>query len=177
MKKHRVYKSSIKRPQEDREAENEEYWREQKGVLLCPECGNVHFKKRWYASRSDLLSRNKTKSKFFVIAKNQTCPACEMVKNHEYEGELIAEGVPNHLQVELLNLIQKFGGEAMRRDPQDRIITAKKSGNTFRVTTTENQLADRLGKKIHKAFRPSTIHFTHSREPFEVDRIRVVYSK
>ncbi len=146
--------SSIKLPQRGREAQGEEYWREHKGVTKCPKCGNVHFKKRWYASEEDLRSRLKAKK--LEIAERKICPACIIINSHTFEGELFIEEFPAHHQRELLRLIKNFGERATQIDPQDRIIKVEETGKGYRVTTTENQ-------------------FSHSPEPAEVDRIHVIF--
>lgn len=165
--------SSIKLPQRDREPQHEEYWREHKGITKCPGCGNVHFKKRWCASEDDLRERLKIKK--LEIAEKKICPACKMIKEHTFEGELFIEEFPGHLRNELLRLIKKFGERAIRIDPQDRIIKVEEMKTKYRVTTTENQLADKLAKKIRDVFNTVDIRFSHSPEPAEVDRVHVTF--
>ena len=86
--------SSIKLPQLDREAQREDYWREHKGVVRCPRCSNVHFKKRWYASSSDL--RGLLKVKKLSITETKFCQACRMIKEHTFEGEIFIDGFPSY---------------------------------------------------------------------------------
>jgi hypothetical protein len=173
-----IYKrrSLIKLPACGGEAENEEYWIEHKGMVLCPGCGNVHFKKRWYASMRDVLSRKSVLRSHSKIEGEQLCQACKMIRNHEFEGELFLENFPRKTQTELLRLIRSYGARAIEADPQDRIIEIQKFKKKFRVTTTENQLADRMAKKVRDSFKKVRLHFSHSREPFEVDRIHAIYS-
>ncbi|PIP73827.1 MAG: hypothetical protein COW88_00745 [Candidatus Lloydbacteria bacterium CG22_combo_CG10-13_8_21_14_all_47_15] len=166
-------KSSIKLPQRDREAQHEEYGREGKGAVLCPDCGNVHFRKKWHASLATLHEH--AKDEMLAVSGEKRCHACTMVREHTFEGELFLEKVPERFREELMNLIRHFGEHARANDPQDRIIAVEDTDTGYRITTTENQLADRLAKKIKDAFNTADIHFTHSKEPFEVDRIRVIF--
>ncbi len=166
-------KSSIKLPQRGREAEHDEYGHEHKGITECPQCLNVHFKKKWHASL-DILQKH-AKDKLLTTARKEICPACSMVKDHLYEGELFVEEFPNRHKTELLNLIHKFGERALERDPQDRIIQIEETIKGFRITTTENQLANRLAKKIRDVFNTVKIDFSHSKEPYKVDRIHVTF--
>ncbi len=166
-------KSSIKLPPRDRAAENEECGRERKGIAECPACRNARFKKKWHASLQDLQKHAKDKK--LVIARREMCPACAMIKGHEYEGEIFIEEFPTRLKAELLRLINNFGERAISQDPQDRIIKIEKIARGFRVTTTENQLANRLAKKIKDVFNTVKIDFSHSKEPFEFVQIRVVF--
>lgn len=173
MKRSVFQKSSVKLPKRGRAPENEEYGRHEKGVVSCPECGNVLFEKRWHPSLLSLEKKAKTRR--LTITKEELCPACSMTKQGLYEGELMVERFPARFHEELFNLIFNFGNRATKRDPQDRIIAVSKDGGRFRITTTENQLADRLGKKIKEVFNSVALDIKHSREPYEVDRVRAVY--
>ncbi len=163
---------SIKLPQRGREAEREDYWREHKGITKCPKCGNVHFKKRWLLEK-DLKRRLKVKK--LEISEIKICPACKMIKEHVFEGEIFIERVPPRCREELLRLIRNFGKRAESIDPQDRIIKIESIDKGYRITTTENQLANKLAKKIRGVFNAVKIHFSRSPEPAEVVRIHVVF--
>ena len=165
--------SSIKLPQLDREAQGEDYWREHKGVVRCPRCGNVHFKKRWYASSSDLRGRLKIKK--LSITETKFCQACRMIKEHTFEGEIFIDGFPSYKKKELLRLINNFGERAVKIDPQDRIIKIEETKTGYRVTTTENQLAGKLARKIKEVFKMVKVHYSRSPEPAEVSRIFVTF--
>lgn len=165
---------AAKQPQPGREAENEAYWQERKGIIKCPRCGNVHFKKRWYASEEELAERLKVRK--LEIAERKLCQACKMIKEHLFEGEVFIEGFSARQKSELLKLIKNFGERATMRDPQDRIIKIEKIYAWFRVTTTENQLASKLAKKIKDVFKTVQVHFSYSPEPSEVARVRVVFN-
>lgn len=165
--------SAVKKlPPRSCEEQHEEYGREHKGVSECPECHNVHFKKRWYVSRLNLEDRLKKK---IDISRQHLCPACEMIKSHLFEGELFTEDFPAAENTDLLHLIRNFGEQATETDPQDRIISIEKTAKGYRVTTTENQLANQLAKKIKDAFNTVDVRFSHSQEPYEVDRVHVVF--
>ncbi|MBI2120733.1 MAG: hypothetical protein HYT94_03880 [Parcubacteria group bacterium] len=160
-------------PQRGREDKNEAYWREHAGVTKCPKCGNVHFKKRWYASEADLAHRLKKKK--LEITERKFCQACTMVKEHMFEGEVFVEGFSSKQKNELLNLIKNFGERATERDPQDRIIKIEKTEKGYRITTTENQLAGKLAKKIKDVFKKVDVRISHAPEPAEVSRVRVAF--
>lgn len=172
----RVFKktSSIKLPQQNRAAQHEEYGPEHKGIVGCAKCDNVHFKKRWIPSLDELREREKNST--LKVSSRATCPACTMKKEHLYEGEIILEAFPTRLKEEMLNLIKNFGERAVSQDPQDRIIDIIETPSGLRITTTENQLANRLAKKIRDVFNTVTVNFSHSQEPYEVNRIRVTFT-
>lgn len=164
--------SSVKLPQQGREAEHEEFGREHKGPIECPRCRNVHFKKMWHTPGS---SPKHAEGEVAAPAREELCPACKMVKEHLFEGELFVEGVPAEHKTELLNLVHNVGKHATEIDPQHRIIDIEETDKGLRVTTTENQLADRLAKKIQETFKAVDVHLSHSKEPYEVDRVHVVF--
>jgi ssDNA-binding Zn-finger/Zn-ribbon topoisomerase 1 len=164
---------SRKIPQPGREAEHDEYGQEHKGVTECPECHNVHFKKRWHRSIHELNTHVKS---ILQVNKKVICRACKMTQDHLFEGELFIEECPERHEEELLRLIHNVGKRAQEMDPQHRIINIGKTDQgAYRVTTTENQLADRLAKKIKAAFNTVGIHLSHSKEPYKVDRIHVTF--
>lgn len=99
-----------------------------------------------------------------------------MTQDHLFDWELVIEECPERHEEELLRLIHNVGKRAKEMDPQHRIInTDKTDQEAYRVTTTENQLADRLAKKIKEVFNTVEIHLPHSKEPYKVDRILVTF--
>lgn len=164
-------KSAIKLPQRSRSAENEEYVRERKGVLVCKRCKNVRFRKAWHERGSNPKEELRLAQKRGVYW--TLCPSCRMILDNLYEGEIIVEGLLKELAPEFLNLVKAFGKRALERDPQHRIIEAVKTKRGYRITTTENQLAVKLAKKIKDVFNKIKVEIIHSEEPYEVGRIRV----
>ncbi len=165
--------SSVKLPERDREPEHEEYGREFKGIEECPICRNVKFKKRWYHSIKEIRPKLKNPPLKISSDRQELCPACGMIKNHVFEGEIFIDNFSEKERDTLLNLIKNFEKEALRRDPQDRIIQIERTKTGYRITTTENQMANRLAKKIKDAFKTAEAEFSHSQEPFEVNRVHV----
>jgi hypothetical protein len=164
---------SLKIPQPVREAEHDEYGQGHKGVTECPECHNVRFKKRWHRSLHELNAHVKS---ILQVDNKVLCHACRMTQDHLFEGELLIKECPERHQEELLRLIHHVGKQAKEIDSQHRIINIDKTDlEVYRVTTTENQLADRIAKKIKKAFNTVEIHSSHSKEPSKVDRIHITF--
>jgi hypothetical protein len=141
---------SMKLPRRRREDKNTDFNQEHRGVLECPVCRNVHFKKHWYISRAKLVDALKLGDA--TDLEKAVCPACTMIKEHTFEGEVLLEGFPVHLHHELLLLLKNFGRKAQEMDPQSRIIEIKKSRGGYRVTTIANQLANKLAKKNQRLF-------------------------
>jgi hypothetical protein len=74
-----------------------------------------------------------------------------------------------------MHLVAAFNARAQRRDPQDRIIDIEQVKGGYRITTTEDQLAVRIAKKIKGVFNKVNLHISYSREPYEVARINVKF--
>ncbi len=140
----------------------------EKGALVCPNCKNIFYKKHWH-HRSDLDLKD-------VEIKEEICPACKMIEDHLYEGEIEVENVPDKYWGDMHNLIKDVGEKAIGIDPQHRIINIEEQGNgNYRITTTENQLAVRIGKKIEEAFKNANVDIQYSKEPYQVARVRVTF--
>lgn len=169
--------SSVKIPQRGREPQNEEYGGEtHKGALICPECHSVYHRKKWYHEDDVAIGHLLRENGKVVVVKKKICPACKMIKDHLFEGELFVENVPKQYRKEIFRLIHGFGEHAREKDPQDRLIqvTEYKEG-CYRVTTTENQLAVRMAKKIQEAFAIVDVDISYSPEPAEVSRIHAIF--
>lgn len=76
-----------------------------------------------------------------------------MISAHQYEGKVVIEDIPSYFSSELINLILSYGRKARWKDPEDRLIEVRKSDHGIELTTTEDQLAVRLAKKVREVFK------------------------
>ena len=152
------------RPQPRRESE--EFGPGKAGFLLCPDCKAVYDKKRWVADFAGVRDINERKRVAF-----RRCPACQMIRDRKFEGQVIAQGVPARRVEEVLARIRNVGDLARRRDPLDRIIAVRRRGQRIELTTTENQLAVRIGREIRDLVKGKLdIRWSH-----EEDVVRVFW--
>ena len=158
-----------KKPERRLVTKHDEYWKSGKGVAVCKKCKNILFKKEWHSSDKISVDMKQKITKFVI------CPACKIIETGTYEGEVLVKNIPENIKTDLSNLIVGFGKRAELRDPQDRIIILEKSHNIWRITTTENQLAVKLAKKIDQTFKASSVDIHHSKEPYEVARVSVSF--
>ena len=163
-------KSSVKLPPRSREEKNEEWGRETGNIIFCPRCGNLHYGKKWHHA-GDIPKKNFEKAK--VVRK--ICPACKMVRDHAFEGELFIEDVPEKFAQELLNLTKAFGERATEMNSQSRVISINKKEDTYRIITTENQLSVKLAKKVKNVFKNVELNISHAKEPSKVSRVRAIF--
>jgi hypothetical protein len=165
-------KSSVKLPKQKQEGRRDEYGRSKQGIAVCKVCHGVKYKKEWHSPEGAFIKMGRhSKGDVHLVI----CPACSMVKGGVYEGEIKIDNVPVKIRTEILKLVAAYGARARKRDPQDRIVNIKKEGSSFVITTTENQLAVRLAKKIYSTFKKSELKISHGKEPHEVSRISISF--
>ncbi|TET84808.1 MAG: hypothetical protein E3J36_00430 [Candidatus Nealsonbacteria bacterium] len=137
-------------------------------ILVCKKCGAFYWYKSWKARLSDYPELKQSKRIKFV-----SCPACQMIKDKKYEGEIILEAVPKDFKEDIENLAKNYGKRAIVADPMDRIIKITQEKEKIRILTTENQLAVRIAKKIKQSFGGEIkISYSHQED---VVRIRIKF--
>lgn len=142
----------------------------ERGLVLCKRCGNAHFKKSWHHDLQGLKDINKDAPIKFVV-----CPACRMIENGQYEGRIVIKNVPEKFHDELDHLIRNFCHRAFEQDPMDRLIELKKENSTWITTTTENELANKLGKKIKEVFNGVKIKTIFNKVPSDVAEVAIEF--
>lgn len=166
----------IQQPARRRESAHDEFGKAEKKLVLCSRCHQVRLGKKWRTAAS-LLAKELTSHKEGVHT--TLCPACTTITKKLYEGEIIIEGFPFPHEAELMHMVTSFGVRAQEIDPQDRIIAIEhtKKGQ-IRITTTEDQLAVKIAKKIKASFKvkKATMDIEYSKEPFEYVLVRMHFS-
>lgn len=160
-------------PQRKRAGAHNDFGAAEKKLVVCTRCHEVRVGKKWQlASSVSAKKRGAHKEGVHLVM----CPACTMTVKKAHEGEILIENAPREHEVELINLITSFGARAREIDPQDRIIAIEhtKKG-ALRVTTTENQLAQKIAKKIKSAFKKVSLDIKYSKEPFEYTLIKATF--
>lgn len=200
MKSHFPYRkqeSQIKgkfRPRRPKSRKEEaEFGPGKEDILVCKKCKAFYWYKSWHHRLSDYPELKKEKRIKFVL-----CPACQMIEDGKYEGEVILKNAPQKFYPKIKKLAQNFGERAYREDPLDRIISIKEKkisratakrkrgrksrkeieGKKYiRILTTENQLAQKLAQKINEIFgRKLKVSITHSHRE-DPTRVEVDFEK
>lgn len=147
--------------------EEAEFGPGRKEIVFCSGCGIVYYHKAWHHAFEDWRHFDEDKPVKFVL-----CPACRMIQDKKFEGELIISGInKKELKDEIIGALRSGGELAFRRDPLDRVIGIEDKKNQLIIRTTENQLAVRLGKKIRQTFH-GQMEIIHSRGE-DVTRVKV----
>lgn len=148
--------------------EEQEFGAGKNKITVCPQCDAIYYYKSWHHDFLDYKGTNLDKEVIFKL-----CPADQMKKDGFFEGEVIIDNFPNEQGEEILNIIENTGEKARKQDILDRILNIEKLNNKIIVTTSENQLAQKIGKNINKAKKGSKLEESFSEE--DVIRVRVYW--
>lgn len=137
--------------------ENEEFGPGKIGIVFCEKCGIVYFNKSWHHNLRNYKFLNEDKGVAFRL-----CPACQMAKDHRYEGEIRIAGVKRVEAKNVEELARALARKAYELDPLVRILKVALAGSVLSIFTSENQFAQRLAKKMKetqkKLFTAPEIH-------------------
>lgn len=133
-----------------------------KGLLECPECHAVYFRKRWSLSKPSSKRSSSRAGKVapkkpgqrVLIPHSFVCPACRKLRDGYAEGFLSLYW-PNwgKHKAEVLGLIHNEENRALRNNPLERIMTIRTRPDGADIETTTEHFAQSLGKHLDRAFR------------------------
>ena len=83
--------------------------------------------------------------------------------------------VPEKSKTALEELIRGFCKRAYERDVMHRMIALIATGNVWAVTLTENQLANKLGRKIKDEFHNVKLTHAFAGNPGTVEEVTVEF--
>jgi NMD protein affecting ribosome stability and mRNA decay len=155
-----------------RRREEREFPKGDKELIVCPKCDAVYYNKSWHHNFRNYKHFNKDKRLDFKL-----CPACNMIKNRQFEGKIEIRGIPQNAFEELKALVEAYSERAYRRDPMDRLVSMRGDYRKFVVVVTENQLAQKLAKKIRDVFKKVKVKISYSAEPSDVVYIKIEFTK
>lgn len=119
---------------------------------VCARCGSVVEHQRWTLdpARAELLVAAGTPQ---VV----TCPACRMSDEHLPEGIVTLRGSywPRHRDM-ILNQIRHEEEEARQDNPLERILSVREEDGCLVLETTNEKLAQKLGRALEKAHKGDT---------------------
>lgn len=142
--------------------ELEEFGKGRKGLIICPDCKAVYYKKSWHHDIAHFAGKEDVSVKFML------CPADQMIKNKQYEGKVVVKNAPKELEAEIAHLIKNVGFSAFEKEPMHRLISIEKVKGELVAFTTENELAVSMAKKIGSAHKKAKVKISFGREPSDV---------
>lgn len=125
---------------------NEEHLPE---TSVCRQCGDIYLAGRWYNPEQAPAKPDRPS----VEANTVVCPACRKLRDRVPNGVLRLTGqfVIDHKD-EILNLIRNETRKADNINPLERVMTMEAQPDGIELTTTNEKLAQRIGRAMHKAY-------------------------
>lgn len=116
---------------------------------LCTSCGAVYHNKRWYVDDSVLGEAAHDPAVLQV-----QCPACHLVTEGRPAAVVTFSGhyLTKHLDA-ILDTVKRTESRSRQKNPLGRIVEITQEQESVTITTTEDKLAQKLGREIHKAHR------------------------
>lgn len=140
-----------------------------KETALCKQCGALYRNKRWIMDEVALKKAGEDRELNRI-----TCPACRRMADNNPGGIVIISGEYFTMhRDEILNVIKHIEAKSRLKNPLGRIMEIEQEGNTLTVMTTEDKLAQKLGREIFKAHRGDL----HYRWNHEESFVRVTWSR
>lgn len=138
------------------------------GSSVCSGCSAIYRNKRWYlgGDAAEALRAG---------AHPVVCPACLKIRDRFPGGIVTLKGayVFAHKQ-EIMNLVKNEEGRARGFNPLERVMSIRENGyGGIVITTTNEKLAQRLGRAMKKAFSGMVAYaWSHDNKLVRVEWVR-----
>jgi NMD protein affecting ribosome stability and mRNA decay len=119
------------------------------GMAVCKKCHAIFNNKRWTLDEDLYNEKIGQKGTCKVV-----CPACRKVKDKFPGGIIRLKGgfLADHKD-EILHLIKNEEQRAKGFNPLERIMSIHDIKSGIEITTTNEKLAQRIGKRLQKAYQ------------------------
>jgi NMD protein affecting ribosome stability and mRNA decay len=128
--------------------------------VVCDGCGARYENKRWYAGESvPTIGRGEGVERI-------ACPACRRMRENNPAGIVTFSGsyLTEH-EEEILNTIKNSEERGRSKNPMARIMAINQEGDQLIVRTTDDKLAQRLGREVFHAFQGNLeYHWSHDQK-------------
>ena len=128
--------------------------RSPKEIIQCSGCGAFYHRRRWSLSAPIGFRPPASPQALF-------CPACQKIKAHSVSGEVYVCGMAERDRGEILSLLGNEEARAREKNPLERIMLLAAAGDGWRIETTTEKLAQRLGRSL-RAARGGKVNYTWS---------------
>jgi NMD protein affecting ribosome stability and mRNA decay len=129
-------------------------------VGACPECHAIRRNKRWHLDENEYATLRK-KAGAAVL---ERCPACRKIADGFPSGVVLLRGgyLLEHRD-EILKLVRNEEKRAAGINPLERIISVTEEKDRIEIATTDEKLAQRIGRELRKALR-GTVQYNWSED-------------
>ena len=112
----------------------------------CSTCHAQYRNKRWYPVEEAVAKGDNTP--------DVQCPACLKIQEGYYEGVVVLRGdyLWQH-EEEICRLLKNEEAKARAKNPLERMICMEKRDDCLVIETTEEKLAEHLGRALQKAHK------------------------
>jgi hypothetical protein len=115
-----------------------------KEIIRCSGCGAFYHRRHWTLTAPPGFENP-------VHAHPVYCLACRKTKERYPGGELRLLGIEAGERREMFRILRNEEEQARRKNPLERIMRLEYGNGNWRVETTTEKLAQRLGRSIRKA--------------------------
>lgn len=115
-----------------------------KEIIQCTGCAAIYHRRHWSLTAPAGFSAP-------VHLRPVFCPACRKLKDHRASGEIDLLGVGDAERGDVLRILRNEEAKAREKNPLERIMRLEKIGNGWKVETTTEKLAQRLGRSVRRA--------------------------
>lgn len=120
--------------------------RSPKETLRCVGCGAFYHRRRWTLTPPDGFD-------FSARAGSCYCPACRKIKDQRAPGELDLVSFKGIERKDILRILRNEEARAREKNPLERIMRIDELNGGWKVQTTTEKLAQRLGRAVRRARR------------------------
>jgi NMD protein affecting ribosome stability and mRNA decay len=119
-------------------------------MKVCPKCGAIWDGERWVPEPGDALLREFGKKQHCT----ELCPGDQRIEKRQVEGVVTLKGkfLASHKE-EISNLVGRVARDARRRNVAARILQTVEEDDSLMLETTDEHLAEKMGKEVEKAFK------------------------
>lgn len=116
----------------------------------CPKCGAVYNGRRWIPKPDSRTVKKYVDDK----CNDETCPGCLRIERGQIEGIVTLKGgfLDRH-EDEIWNVVNRVAKNKEQRNVSSRILDINKDDENTVIQTTDEHLAERVGKELQKAFK------------------------
>ena len=128
-------------------------------TAICEKCGMIYKNKRWLLDEAE-SNRLRGESGITKVV----CPACQRIADANPAGVVTLSGeyLLKH-EDDILNMIKQTEARSRAKNPLGRIMEINQEKDVLTISTTEDKLAQKLGREVYKAHK-GELHYSWSHD-------------